>query len=64
MCVYVGTFFDIPAAGGVLCASLASLGVPCGRVQDGGAGLWPSAGGLQPAIESLIYYETGEVGEF
>ena len=61
MCVYVGIFFDIPAAGGVLCASLASLGVPCGRVQGGGAGRRPSAGGLQPAIESLIYYGTGEV---
>ena len=61
MCVYVGIFFDIPAAGVVLCASLASLGVPCGRVQGGGAGRRPSAGGLQPAIESLIYYETGEV---
>ena len=61
MCVYVGIFFDIPAAGGVLCASLASLGVPCGRVQGGGAGRRPSAGGLQPAIESLILYETGEV---
>ena len=61
MCVYVGIFFDILAAGGVLCASLASLGVPCGRVQGGGAGRRPSAGGLQPAVESLIYYETGEV---
>ena len=61
MCVYVGIFFDIPAAGGVLCASLASLGVPCGRIQGGGAGRRPSAGGLQPAIESLILYETGEV---
>ena len=61
MCVYVGIFFDIPAAGGVLCASLASLGVPCGRIQGGGAGRRPSAGGLQPAIESLIYYGTGEV---
>ena len=64
MCVYVGIFFDVPAAGGVLCASLASLGVPCGRVQGGGAGRRPSAGGLQPAIESLIYYETGEVHDY
>ena len=61
MCVYVGIFFDVPAAGGVLCASLASLGVPCGRAQGGGAGRPPSAGGLQPAIESPILYETGEV---
>ena len=63
MCVYVGIFFDIPAAGGVLCASLASLGVPCDRVQGGGAGRRPSAAGLQPVIESLIYYGTGEVPE-